>query len=332
MTAKKHFDYEAIYADLFEYMQDSRLAPWLNPLKAQLHTKFVESPHGDLDRWRSALDELPLIEDVQTDLNAGPITTTTTQSFDKEAFEESLRKLIPWRKGPFELFGTHINTEWRSDWKWDRVAPHISPLENRTILDVGCGSGYHCWRMLGAGARRVIGIDPSYLFLMQFETVKRYAGPQSPIHLLPVKMEDVPAQLEAFDTTFSMGVLYHRRSPIDHLYELKGTLKPGGELVLETLVVEGPNGHSLVPEDRYAMMRNVWFIPSEATLEAWLIRCGFKDVRCVESNYTSMEEQRVTDWMRFQSLEDFLDPNDHSKTVEGLPAPKRATFLARKPK
>ena len=129
-----------------------------------------------------------------------------------------------------------------------------------------------------------------------------------------------------------MGVLYHRRSPIDHIYELKGALRKGGELVLETLVVEGELGYSLMPEDRYAMMRNVWYLPSVETLTLWLRRCGFVDIRCVDLNQTSCEEQRVTEWMEFQSLEDFLDPSDANKTIEGYPAPLRATMVATKPR
>ncbi|PMC22346.1 tRNA 5-methoxyuridine(34)/uridine 5-oxyacetic acid(34) synthase CmoB, partial [Klebsiella aerogenes] len=44
-----------------------------------------------------------------------------------------------------------------------------------------------------------------------------------------------------------MGVLYHRRSPLDHLWQLKDQLAPGGELVLETLVIEGDENTVLVP-------------------------------------------------------------------------------------
>jgi tRNA (mo5U34)-methyltransferase len=51
----------------------------------------------------------------------------------------------------------------------------------------------------------------------------------------------------------------------------------------------------------------------------------------VDISTTSIEEQRSTDWMTFESLEDFLDPNDHSKTIEGHPAPTRAVFLAEAP-
>ncbi|WP_134627136.1 DUF1698 domain-containing protein, partial [Pseudomonas aeruginosa] len=99
----------------------------------------------------------------------------------------------------------------------------------------------------------------------------------------------------------------------------------------ETLVVEGDASTVLVPEDRYAQMRNVWFLPSVAALELWLRRAGFADARCVDVSLTSVEEQRSTEWMRFQSLPEFLDPQDRSRTVEGLPAPMRATLVARKP-
>ncbi|MCE9921016.1 tRNA 5-methoxyuridine(34)/uridine 5-oxyacetic acid(34) synthase CmoB, partial [Hafnia paralvei] len=248
----------------------------------------------------------------------------------KEGIEKMLRALMPWRKGPFDLYGIHINTEWRSDWKWERVLPHISPLKGRTILDVGCGSGYHLWRMIGAGAHFAVGIDPMQLFLCQFEAVRKLLGGDQRAHLLPLGIEQLP-ELAAFDTVFSMGVLYHRRSPLDHLYQLKNQLVKDGELVLETIVIEGDENQVLVPGDRYAQMRNVYFIPSAKALVKWLEKCGFVDVRIVDSCVTSLEEQRRTDWMISESLAEFLDPNDQSKTVEGYPAPIRAVIVARKP-
>ncbi len=60
-------------------------------------------------------------------------------------------------------------------------------------------------------------------------------------------------------------------------------------------------------------------------------RAGFTDVRCVDVSHTTVEEQRSTEWMRFQSLGDFLDPSDPTRTVEGLPAPMRAVIVGRKP-
>ena len=134
------------------------------------------------------------------------------------------------------------------------------------------------------------------------------------------------------DTVFSMGVLYHRRSPFEHLGELLDALRRGGELVLETLVVEGDAERVLVPADRYAMMRNVWFIPSPAAMLGWLRRAGFREARLVDVAATTTQEQRRTPWMRFESLADFLDPADPRLTREGYPAPLRAVFIASRPR
>ncbi|MEC7816411.1 MAG: tRNA 5-methoxyuridine(34)/uridine 5-oxyacetic acid(34) synthase CmoB [Pseudomonadota bacterium] len=332
-TPTPEFNWQNTFGPLLTELEAIGHSAWAETLKQQLVARFESAPHGDLPRWQSALSALPALDSARVDLNQPAITLATPNSLTEQQqadLESGLRGLMPWRKGPFNFFGTYIDTEWRSDWKWDRVAPHLSDLTGRTILDVGCGSGYHCWRMAGAGAKRVIGIDPGLLFLFQFLAVKGFIR-EAPVDLLPVRMEDLPEGLELFDTTFSMGVLYHRRSPIDHLLELKGTLRAGGELVLETLVVDGPEGYSLMPEDRYGQMRNVWFLPSCPTLLRWLERAGYRNARVVDVSDTTTDEQRRTDWMRFNSLADFLDPDDPTKTIEGYPGPKRATVIAEKP-
>ncbi|TNE71561.1 MAG: tRNA 5-methoxyuridine(34)/uridine 5-oxyacetic acid(34) synthase CmoB [Gammaproteobacteria bacterium] len=329
----KYFDWKTHFASLFRALHEAGYQDWTDLIEEQLKQRFDDNPHGDMARWLSALETLPARSEVEARLDTSAITLSSSTPLAKQdqvKLEKGLRGLMPWRKGPFQFFGTYIDTEWRSDWKWDRVAPYLSDLQGRRILDVGCGSGYHCWRMRGEGAARVIGIDPGLLFMFQFLSVKQYLG-DVPVDLLPIRMEDLPDNLEAFDTTFSMGVLYHRRSPLDHLLELKGTLRKGGELVLETLVVDGPEGYSLMPEDRYGQMRNVWFLPSCDTLLRWLDRTGFRNARVVDVTDTTTDEQRSTDWMRFNSLEDFLDPDNPSLTIEGYPGPKRATVIAEKP-
>ena len=127
-----------------------------------------------------------------------------------------------------------------------------------------------------------------------------------------------------------MGVLYHRKSPIEHLQALGHALKMGGTLVLETLVIEGPDHQVLIPESRYAQMNNVWFLPTCSLLERMLLRCGFVDIEVLDLTVTTAEEQRSTDWMKFESLPNFLSPQDQTRTVEGYPAPKRAIVSARK--
>lgn len=315
-------------APLVRRMANTPLATWAGGLQAQLDAKMAKG-HGDLERWSNALQALPALTPDRVELLDGFTLDVDCDEQTRAQVRSALMGLSPWRKGPFDVFGVHVDTEWRSDWKWSRVAPHLN-LTGKRVLDVGCGNGYYQWRMLGAGADSVIGVDPNWLFFCQFQAMQRYL-PDLPAWHLPFALEDLPAGLEGFDTVFSMGVLYHRKSPIDHLLALKDCLLKGGELVLETLVVPGDVQQVLVPEDRYAQMRNVWFLPSVAALELWMRRAGFTEVRCVDVSTTSVQEQRSTDWMRYQSLGDFLDPNDHSRTIEGLPAPMRAVVIGRKP-
>ncbi|AYC33911.1 tRNA 5-methoxyuridine(34)/uridine 5-oxyacetic acid(34) synthase CmoB [Pseudomonas cavernae] len=315
-------------APLARRLAGTPLAAWAAGLQAQLDAK-LEVGHGDLQRWQGALDALPPLNASRIELADDFRLDGACDDAQRAQLRQALFGLSPWRKGPFQLFDVHVDTEWRSDWKWARVAPHLD-LKGKRVLDVGCGNGYYMWRMLGAGADSVIGVDPNWLFFCQFQALQRYL-PELPAWHLPFALEELPEKLEGFDSVFSMGVLYHRRSPIDHLLALKDCLRKGGELVLETLVVDGDERQVLVPEDRYAQMRNVWFLPSAPALALWLRRAGFVEVRCVDVSVTSVEEQRATDWMRYQSLPDFLDPSDRSRTIEGLPAPKRAVLVARKP-
>ena len=321
-----HFD------DFFRHIEATSLKPFSNTLRTTLNARYCQHLHGDHPRWQAGFDALPRLDVHRYQLHQ-PIVGTDGTALNPEAtaaFREALMALHPWRKGPFRLNNTFIDTEWRSDWKWQRIAPAIKPLTGKYVLDVGCGSGYHCWRMRGAGARLVLGIDPSQKFLFQFHTLKKYIGPE-PVFFLPFRSDDMPRNNQCFDTVFSLGVLYHRPSPFDHLHELKQNLKPGGQLVLETLTVNGGENTVLVPPGRYAKMPNVWFLPSPATLCQWLQRAGFVKADVVDINITSTAEQRRTDWMRFHSLAQFLDPQDRRKTCEGLPAPMRTTVVADKP-
>ena len=311
--------------------EEPKLCEWLKSLPEQLVQSMSEKRYGDLKRWRDSLNLLPDLTPGTVNLDrayvgaSGDIPATV-----RDDLEQALRGLHPWRKGPFSLFGVDIETEWRSDFKWDRLADAISPLQGRRVLDVGCGSGYHCWRIRGAGAEEVIGIDPTALFVLQFKAIQKYLN-EPAVHVLPLTLEQLPPKLQAFDTVFSMGVLYHRRSPIDHLTDLRDTLAPGGELVLETLVVEGAEQTVFVPPGRYAKMGNVWFLPSPEALKLWLSKVGFEDIQLVDVSQTGLKEQRSTDWMTFHSLVNFLDPEDPTKTVEGHPSPRRAIMTAQLP-
>lgn len=322
------FDFNPFYKQLTQ----SPFSNWLEYLPAQLATWQMQEQGDRFDNWLKIVDELPQLSPDLLDLKSqvfANLSMPLSYGESKRIFH-LLAQLSPWRKGPFSLYDIEIDAEWRSDLKWNRVIKAISPLEDRYVLDVGCNSGYYLWRMLGEKVKMAIGIDPMPLFFMQFQAVKKLLGSPEAVHFAPIGIEMLP-ELNAFDTVFSMGVLYHRKSPFDHLLQLKQQLREGGELILETLVINGDDQQVLVPQDRYAKMRNIYFIPSVNAMESWLKKAGFKNIHLIDCTYTDpVNEQRKTAWINTESLSDFLDPTDPSKTIEGYSAPLRAVFIANK--
>ena len=297
------------------------------PELAELAWQRLENnTHGDMPGWLESIHELPEGDGyVKLNLDA-PVLG---QPFDNiELYSNILTNLHPWRKGPLVLGGIRIDTEWRSDWKWNRLKPHLD-LNSHRVLDIGCGNGYFGLRMLAAGADLVVGIDPTLVFVMQWLAMQKLA-PALKNFVLPLGIEDLPEGLFEntgdFDSVFSMGVLYHRRKPVEHLEKLKKLTRPGGQIVLETLVLEGEGENTLKPQGRYARMRNVHAIPTIAVLYDWLEQAGLPRARVLDVSKTITDEQRSTAWMRFESLEECLDRDDPSLTVEGHPAPVRAAL------
>lgn len=298
--------------------------------------------HGELDDWLQALEverpARPCFDFARPEIRVGEADDLSPEV--RVRWRAALRRLIPWRKGPFRIFGVPIDTEWRSDWKWERVAPAVE-WSGARVLDVGCANGYYALRAQACGASAVLGIDPSQLCLAQFSAACR--GVDVPVAVLPLRLEQLPL-LGSFDVVLSFGVLGHCREPLRHLALLAAQLRPGGRLLLETLIVAGSGraglpaqpeappragqGSPFEPHGRYAGMRNVYQLPDPELLLAWVRAAGFRDVRLLDRTPTTPLEQRRTEWMPFHSLADRLDPNDPTRTVEGHPAPLRAVVTA----
>ena len=295
---------------LWQSLADIGIADWRSRIEPLIHLRLSRTGHGDFIHWQETLAQL---RDVAPDETA--------------EIKKLLLSLSPWRKGPFDIADVTIDSEWRSDIKWARLENTIEALQHRNVLDVGCGNGYYARQMSAAGARSVIGVDPTLLYVVQHLAIEQFT-PLENVFVLPLRSDELPENSRIFDTCFSMGVLYHQRSPLVHLQQLKGFLRPSGQLVLETLFIPGEDSFAFTPPDRYARMRNVWLLPTISELTTWLQRSGFKNIEIIDQSTTRIDEQRATEWMTFDSLAQALDPDDSSKTVEGLPAPQRLVLVA----
>jgi tRNA (mo5U34)-methyltransferase len=245
------------------------------------------------------------------------------------AIRTALEAFCPWKKGPFSYFGHEIDAEWRSDWKWERIEPHISSLRDRRVADIGCHNGYFMLRMAAHQPKCVIGIEPVPQHFWNFQILQQAVQLDS-LSFELFGVEHMKHFHGFFDTIFCLGILYHHIDPIGLLREMRQSLAPGGEIVVDCQGIPGDLPMALTPRKRYAGARGVWFVPTRSCLENWIIRAGFNAVTCIYEAPLSTEEQRRTEWAQVDSLREFLQPDDINHTIEGYPAPHRFYFKAKK--
>ena len=244
---------------------------------------------------------------------------------EAEQIKQTALLMKPWRKGPFQFNELFIDSEWQSQIKYNLLEPYFD-LKDKIVGDIGCNNGYYLFRMLSQKPKKLIGFDPSAIYYSQFQLINHFLKSDIVYELLGV--EHVEFYEHKFDTLFCLGVLYHRSDPVAMLKSLFKGLNKGGELILDTFMIDGEDEMCLTPKDRYSKIPNIYFVPTVNALKNWCYRAGFETVEVLEIMKTELKEQRKTEWIDTQSLEDFLDPNDPTKTVEGYPAPKRVYIKA----
>lgn len=299
---------ETLQNKKIECREWKNVQPWYEQIQtiSQIEKKNLSIDYGD---WFSV--------GIKEDLSKA----------EHEIVLNAAKKLIPWRKGPFNIFGLEIDSEWQSNIKYNLIRPHFN-LKDKIVADIGCNNGYYMFRMLEDKPKKLVGFDPSPLTLHQFEFVNHFVKSDIIYEMLGV--EHLEYYNHKFDFIFMLGVLYHRADPIGTLKSLARGLNSKGEILIDTFMIDGDQELCLSPNKRYSKIPNIYFIPTIPALKNWLERAGFEDIEVIATTITTSEEQRKTPWSFDQSLEDFLDPNDNSKTVEGYPAPKRVYVKARK--
>ncbi|HJE02926.1 tRNA (mo5U34)-methyltransferase [Aliarcobacter thereius] len=285
----------------------------------------------NVEPWYMQLKEVEKIEKKDLNIDYGDwFSIGSKKDLNDEEYEiilKTAKALIPWRKGPFKIFDLEIDSEWQSNLKYNLLRPHFN-LKDKVVADIGCNNGYYMFRMLEDKPKRLVGFDPSPLTLHQFEFINHFVKSDIVYEMLGV--EHLEAYNHKFDLIFMLGVLYHRADPIGTLKSLNRGLNSKGEIIIDTFMIDGVDEICLTPNQRYSKIPNIYFIPTIPALKNWLIRAGFENIEVLETIVTTKDEQRATIWSFDESLEDFLDSKDNSKTVEGYPAPKRVYIKARK--
>ena len=241
---------------------------------------------------------------------------------DQKTVYETLRAFMPWRKGPWSVFGIDIDAEWQSSRKWERLLPMLPDLAGKTVADIGSNNGYYLFRMAHHKPRLAVGFEPFLQHYFAFQTLNRLAGLDN-LHTELLGVEHLDLYENSFDVIFLMGILYHRVSPVESLRAVRAAMRPGGTLMVESQAIPGDEPVALFPEKTYAKVPGTFFVPTASCLANWLSRAGFAEVEIFCRHPMTGQEQRKTSWMTFESYSDFIDPADPTKTIEGYPAPWR---------
>lgn len=242
---------------------------------------------------------------------------------EAQRLEEALKAFLPWKKGPYDICGHRIDSEWRSDLKWRRILPHLGDLSGQVVADIGCHNGYYMYQLRALGAKNVIGFEPMPIHYFNHQLLQTlYPTPEISLELFGVEQIDLFP--ESFDTILCMGILYHHTDPIGLLRKMRMALKPKGRIIIDCQGIPGDDSLSLTPTNRYAGASGVWFLPTMSCLQNWARRAGLSRQTPFYSAPLDSSEQRATQpWADVKSLKDFLNPSDPTQTIEGHPAPWR---------
>ena len=299
----------------------------------QEHALLLNSGKKGVERFRLLYERIKEIRAEFCDMSGDVVRigrAAELSEADRERVLATIKDFMPWRKGPFNLFGFDIDAEWRSGRKWRRLEPVLPDLRGRVVADIGCNNGYYMFRMAAGEPRLVVGFEPYLQHYFAFKTLNSFAGLANLV-VEPLGVEHIALYRDCFDVVFLMGILYHRVSPVEVLRDIHTAMRPDGVLVVESQGIPGDEPVALFPERRYAKVPGTYFVPTAACLRNWLVRAGFVDVDIFCTHAMSGAEQRRTAWMTFESYEDFIDPDNPSLTVEGYPAPIRIFIKARRP-
>jgi 2-polyprenyl-6-hydroxyphenyl methylase/3-demethylubiquinone-9 3-methyltransferase len=104
------------------------------------------------------------------------------------------------------------------------------PIEGKSFLDIGCGSGIHSLAALRAGASRVVSIDVDPYSVRAARTVREKAGSPDEWEILEgsVLDRDFMSRLAPAEIVYSWGVLHHTGNLWDAIRNAAAKALPGG--------------------------------------------------------------------------------------------------------
>ncbi|MBK1897780.1 class I SAM-dependent methyltransferase [Chryseobacterium paridis] len=129
----------------------------------------------------------------------------------------------------FEQYGKMLRSQQGLEGagEWYILQKMLPDFIGKTVLDLGCGFGWHCRYAIEQGAKSVVGIDLSEKMLEKAREINNLEG----IEYIRKALEDVEYTDESFDVVLSSLTFHYVESfdmMAEHIYKW---LKPKGHFV-----------------------------------------------------------------------------------------------------
>lgn len=214
-------------------------------------------PHEMTDGWAEGFDERMQLREYGKHVRTLREGVERGDSTAKQTLAYTLERLGPWYHNVEFAKGVSSNPS-NPDYpmaRW-RVLKEVVPhdLQGKSVLDIGCNSGFFSFEMKKRNAGRVVGVDIMQYLLAQSRFGSHWFD--LPMDLRECGAYDVDRLDEQFDVVVFIGVLYHLKHPLYALEKIAAVCK---ETMYFQSVVRGDSGEDFLPEDDYPITENAVF-------------------------------------------------------------------------
>jgi SAM-dependent methyltransferase len=111
---------------------------------------------------------------------------------------------------------------------WASTGWDMSDMNNKWVLDIGCGAGRFAEIALSSGAN-VVALDYSSAVDACYKNLEHH----DKLHVIQGDVYKLPFKFEQFDFVYSIGVLQHTPDVKSSFFALKDHVKAGGNLCVD---------------------------------------------------------------------------------------------------
>jgi len=185
----------------------------------------------------------------------------------------------------------HINSPGYNLNKWPRLKNILDSIniENKSIVDVGCGDGFYIIECLKEGAKYCLGIDLDPLRINRCNFVKKVYDLKN-IDFKNLSLYDL--EENKFDIVMGLGLL-HRVPDLDACIKKLSNL--GDKVLVEFKSLDSTNNEKLFAggKSKSNSLNGLWYVPTKSYVISKFFNLGFKNHTIFEDKTSKLNFKRT---------------------------------------